>query len=112
MMRKYGLPALFVVAFALPATAATKYFVVVDTVNNCSVLEGKASAGLTPIAEKGGYDSKEAAQKGLAEIRKDEKQCKGVADPDANWLQISGAPVLGPALLTRRRPLERHDLAA
>jgi hypothetical protein len=38
-MRKYGLAALFVVAFAFPASAATKYFVVVDTVKNCSVIE-------------------------------------------------------------------------
>jgi hypothetical protein len=65
---------------AASAFAADKYFVTVDTVGNCTVLEGGPSAGQTAIAEKGGYDSKEAAEKALAEVRKDEKTCKGVVE--------------------------------
>ena len=77
-MRKYGLAALFVVAFAFPASAATKYFVVVDTVTNCSVIEGNPSAGLTPI--KDGYDSKDAAKEALKGVRDDAAQCAGVVE--------------------------------
>jgi hypothetical protein len=79
-MRKYGLAALFVVAFALPAGAATKYFVVVDTVKNCSVIEGNPSAGLTPIGNKDGYDSKDAAKEALKGVRDDAGQCAGVVE--------------------------------
>jgi hypothetical protein len=79
-MKKYIVASLVVVGMTASAFAATKYFVTVDTVGNCSVLEGGPSEGQTAIAEKGGYDSKEAAEKALAEIRKDEKTCKGVVE--------------------------------
>ena len=45
---------------ALPAVAATPYYVVVDTVKNCSVIEGKPSAGLTPIGDA--YNSEDAEE--------------------------------------------------
>jgi hypothetical protein len=80
IMKKYGIAGLFVIAMALPAFAATKFFVVVDTVKNCSVVEGGTSAGLTPIGNKEGYDSKEAAMDALKGIRDDQAQCAGVVE--------------------------------
>jgi hypothetical protein len=77
-MKKGIIAGLLVVGLALPAAAATPYYVVVDTVKNCSVIEGNASAGLTPIGDA--YDSEDAAKKALAEVRKDEKQCVGVVE--------------------------------
>lgn len=69
---------LLIVGLAMPAFAATKYFVVVDTVKNCSVLEGNPSAGLTAIGDA--YDSKDAAKKALAEVREDAAKCAGVVE--------------------------------
>jgi hypothetical protein len=77
-MKKGIIAGLLVVGMALPAVAATPYYVVVDTVKNCSVIEGKSSAGLTPIGDI--YDSEDAAKKALVEVRKDEKQCVGVVE--------------------------------
>ena len=77
-MKKGIVAGLLVVGLALPAVAATPYYVVVDTVKNCSVIEGNPSAGLTPIGDA--YDSEDAAKKALAEVRKDEKQCVGVVE--------------------------------
>jgi hypothetical protein len=68
------------VGMTASAFAADKYFVTVDTVGNCTVLEGPPSAGQTALMERGGYDSKEAAEKALAEVRKDETKCKGVVE--------------------------------
>jgi hypothetical protein len=79
-MKKFVVASLVVVGMTASAFAAEKYFVTVDTVGNCTVLEGGPSAGQTALGEKGGYDSKEAAEKGLAEVRKDEKTCKGVVE--------------------------------
>ena len=69
---------LLVVGLALPAVAATPYYVVIDTVKNCSVIEENPRAGLTPIGDA--YDSEDAAKKALAGVRKDEKQCAGVVE--------------------------------
>jgi hypothetical protein len=77
-MKKGIIAGLLVVGLALPAVAATPYYVVVDTVKNCSVIEGNPSAGLTPIGDA--YDSEDAAKKALAEVRKDEKQCTSVVE--------------------------------
>ena len=65
-----------------PTLAATEkmYFVTVDTVGNCSVSQGKPSAGQKTLGESGGYDSKEAAEKKLEEVRNDEATCKGVVE--------------------------------
>jgi hypothetical protein len=71
------------VAFGLATTsavAAEKYFVTVDTVGNCSVLEGPPSAGQTALGQTGGYDSKDAAETALKEIRGDASKCKGVVE--------------------------------
>lgn len=80
-MTRFVLAALFVVALTVPATAATatKFFVVKDTVGNCSVVEGGVSAGLTPLQSEDGYDSEEAAGKVLEEIR-DSDDCAGVVE--------------------------------
>jgi hypothetical protein len=77
-MKKGIISGLLVVGLTLPAAAATSYYVVVDTVKNCSVIEGNPSAGLSPIGDA--YDSKDSAKKALAEVRKDEKQCVGMVE--------------------------------
>lgn len=65
---------------ATPALAASaKYFVIVDTVGNCSITE-KASAGQKVIGDTGGYDTNDAAVTKLQEIRKDPSVCKGVVE--------------------------------
>lgn len=81
-MRNYVIACLLVVGLAIPAWAATEnmYFVTVDTVGNCSVSQGKPSAGQDVIGEKGGYESMEAAEKKLEEVRNDEATCKGVVE--------------------------------
>jgi len=61
------------------AAEDAKFYVVKDTVGLCSVIEGKPSAGLTPIAEKGGYDSRDAGKKALQEVSK-EAGCQGVVE--------------------------------
>jgi len=57
-----------------------KYYVTVDTVGNCSVSDGKPSAGQKALGEADGYASKEDADKKLAEIRDDASVCKGVVE--------------------------------
>jgi hypothetical protein len=79
-MKKCVMASVLVIGLATPALAADKYFVTVDTVGNCSVLEGGPSAGQTALGESGGYDSKDAAEKALAEVRKDTSKCKGVVE--------------------------------
>jgi hypothetical protein len=76
-MTRTVLAGLFVVALAVPAMAAEKYFVVKDTVGNCSVVQGGTSAGLERIQNKDGYDSADAAGSALEEIRDD---CEGVVE--------------------------------
>jgi hypothetical protein len=79
-MRKYAIASVLVFGLATPALAANTYFVSVDRVGNCSVLEGTPSAGQTAIMETAGYASKADAEKALAEVRKDESKCKGVVE--------------------------------
>jgi hypothetical protein len=76
-MKAYIVASLLTVGLAMPAFAAEKYFMTVDTVGNCSVIQGNPSAGQTKTA---GYDSAEAADKALAEARKDTEKCKGVVE--------------------------------
>ena len=52
----------------------------VYTVGNCSVIQGNPSAGQTAFGETAGYDSAEAADKALAEARKDTEKCTGVVE--------------------------------
>ena len=83
-MTKVIVTSFFLLGFAQTALAAdsSKFFVTVDTVGNCSVIQstpsGKPSVGKTAIGDEGGYPSIEAAKKYLDEIRNDESKCKGV----------------------------------
>ncbi len=79
-MRQIAIAAMLLIGFSMPAFAANSFFGVVASVNNCSVIEGNPSSGLTPLAEKGGYATKDDAKKALAEVRTDEKQCAGVVE--------------------------------
>jgi hypothetical protein len=79
-MKKAIVASLLVVGLSAPAFADTKWFVVVDTVKNCSVVEGGTSAGLTRIGNKDGYETKEAAIEALKGIRDDAAQCAGVVE--------------------------------
>ena len=61
-MKQFVVASALIVGVTVPAFATDKYFVTVDTVGNCSVLEGPPSAGQTALAQTGGYDSKDAAE--------------------------------------------------
>jgi hypothetical protein len=58
--------------------AGAKYYVEMDTVGNCSVVDSKpsASAGMTILGDKNGYASQEDATKALKALPKG--KCKGV----------------------------------
>jgi hypothetical protein len=79
-MKRSIVASLLVIGLATPVLAAEKFFITVDTVGNCSIVQSLPNTGLSAgkeaIGNTGGYDSMEAAQKFLAEIR-DEK-CEGV----------------------------------
>lgn len=81
-MKKLIVTSLLAIGLTSPALAAEKYFVTVDTVGNCSVVLDMPgtdlSAGKKAIGNTDGYETMEAAQKYLAEIRDDESKCKGV----------------------------------
>jgi len=79
-MKKIVVASALMFGFVTASVAADKYFVTVDTVGNCTVLEGPPSAGQKALGETGGYDSKDAAEKALAELRKDTGTCKGVVE--------------------------------
>jgi hypothetical protein len=79
-MKKSVVVSLLAIGLASSAFAAEKYFVTVDTVGNCSVLEGPPSAGQTALGQTGGYDSKDAAEAALKEVRGDTSKCKGVVE--------------------------------
>ncbi len=79
-MKKCVVVSLLAIGLASSAFAAEKYFVTVDTVGNCTVLEGPPSAGQTALGQTGGYDSKDAAETALKEVRGDTSKCKGVVE--------------------------------
>jgi hypothetical protein len=79
-MKKSVVVSLLAIGLASSAFAAEKYFVTVDTVGNCTVLEGPPSAGQTALGQTGGYDSKDAAETALKEVRGDTSKCKGVVE--------------------------------
>ena len=58
--------------------AGAKYFVEMDTVGNCSVVDSKpsASAGMTILGDKNRYASQDDATKALKGLPKG--KCKGV----------------------------------
>ena len=63
-------------ALASPAFAAgAQYFVVSDTVGNCS--SPPKTPGLKIVGDKGGYTSADAAKRALKDIT---KKCKGVVE--------------------------------
>ena len=78
-MNKLAIASLAVFALAAPALAAdTKYYVEMDTVGNCSVVDAEPSshAGMTILGDQGGYASKEDATSALKALPQD--KCKGV----------------------------------
>ena len=78
-MKAQVLTTLFVMGLAVPAWATeAQYFVTVDTVGNCSVAQGKPSAGQEALGESGGYASYEEAKQSLEGIRDD--KCEGVVE--------------------------------
>jgi hypothetical protein len=58
--------------------ASARYYLEIDTVGNCSVVDSKPSehAGMTILGDKNGYASKEDAAKGLKAPPKD--KCRGI----------------------------------
>jgi hypothetical protein len=82
-MKRYVVASVLLAGLAMPAFAAAKYFVTVDTVGNCSVVEGGPtglSAGKTALGDSGGYGSMADAKKYLNEVRKDTSKCKGIVE--------------------------------
>ena len=79
-MKQFVVASALILGLTIPALAADKYFVTVDTVGNCSVLEGPPSAGQTALGQTGGYDFKDAAEAALKEVRGDAAKCKGVIE--------------------------------
>ena len=81
-MKRLIVASVLTVGLASPALAAEKYFVTVDTVGNCSVVQSIPgtghSAGKKAIGNTDGYASMEDAKKYLDEIRDDASACKGV----------------------------------
>lgn len=78
-MKKVLVVMIALAGMAGPALAAgAKYFVEMDTVGNCSVVDSKpsASAGMTILGDKNGYASQDAATKALKALPKG--KCKGV----------------------------------
>jgi hypothetical protein len=81
-MKKCVVASLLVFGMASAVWAATEnmWFATVDTVGNCSVSQGKPSAGQSALGETGGYASVADAKKALDGIRGDESKCKGVVE--------------------------------
>lgn len=81
-MTKVLLAGLVTIGLTSAAWAATeaKFFVTVDTVGNCSIAQGKPSAGQKALGETGGYASRDEATKFLDGIRDDQTICKGVVE--------------------------------
>jgi hypothetical protein len=78
-MKKAHLLLIALVTLTLPALAAgARYYVEIDTVGNCSVVDSKpsASAGMTILGDKNGYASQDEATKALKSLPKG--KCKGV----------------------------------
>jgi hypothetical protein len=81
-MKTWVIASLAMVLATSALAAPPKFFVTVDSVGNCSVVEGSAStgAGKTALGQTGGYDSKDAASTFLKEVRQDTSKCKGVVE--------------------------------
>lgn len=79
-MKPYVFAAVLVAAFSGSAFAAEagKYFVVIDTVGNCSVIQGAVSTGKSALGKEDGYDSEDAAMKALDEFASDDDTCEDI----------------------------------
>ena len=78
-MKKTLIFVIALISLTVPALAAgAKFYVEMDTVGNCSVVDSKpsASAGMTILGDKNGYTSKEDATKALKALPSG--KCKGV----------------------------------
>jgi hypothetical protein len=78
-MKKLVIAGLALLGLAGSALAANaRYYVEMDTVGNCSVVDSKpsAGAGMKILGDKGGYASKDAATKALKGLPKG--KCKGI----------------------------------
>ncbi|HTP37189.1 MAG TPA: hypothetical protein VMI76_02370 [Methyloceanibacter sp.] len=78
-MKKTPIVLIALIGMAAPALAAdAKYFLEMDTVGNCSIIDSKpsASAGMTILGDKNGYASQDDAAKALKGLPKG--KCKGV----------------------------------
>jgi len=72
--------AMFAATGSAKAATEAMYFVTVDTVGNCSVTQGKPSAGQRALGEASGYENVADAQAKLKAIRDDAAICKGVVE--------------------------------
>lgn len=79
-MRRCAIASFLMVALVTSALAAAKYYLVMDMVSNCSVVDSKpgANSGVKIIGDKGGYASAESADKALKGLPKG--KCKGVVE--------------------------------
>jgi hypothetical protein len=78
-MKKSPLVLIALIGMVTTAVAAeATYYVEIDTVGNCSVVDSKpsASAGMTILGDQNGYASKEDATKAFKALP--EGKCKGV----------------------------------
>jgi hypothetical protein len=78
-MKKTALALIALSTVTAPVLAAgTRYYLEIDTVGNCSVVDSKpsASAGMTILGDKNGYASQDEATKALKSLPKG--KCKGV----------------------------------
>ncbi len=78
-MKNISLVTIALIGMTAPALAAgARYYVEMDTVGNCSVVDSKpaASSGMKILGDKGGYASKDDATKALTALPK--SKCKGV----------------------------------
>ena len=78
-MKKLAIATFVVFALAAPALAAgAKFYVEMDTVGNCSVVDSKPSAhsGMKIMGDTSGYASKDEATKALNGLP--QGKCKGV----------------------------------
>ena len=71
--------AITLIGLTIPALAASaRYYLEIDTVGNCSVVDSKPSdhAGMMILGDKNGYASKQDAAKALKALPKD--KCRGI----------------------------------
>jgi hypothetical protein len=78
-MNKMMMIAIALIGLTSPVLAASaRYYLEIDTVGNCSVVDSKPSAhaGMTILGDQNGYASKEEAAKVLKSLPRN--KCKGI----------------------------------